>query len=76
MSLPPPSASAKLSAPIDLPLVRRRFGQPQRVAESDFLRREVSARMQERLALVKIAPREVLDAGCGEGADLPVLQKR
>jgi malonyl-CoA O-methyltransferase len=59
MSLPPPSASAKLSAPIDLPLVRRRFGQPQRVAESDFLRREVSARMQERLALVKIAPREV-----------------
>ncbi|OWY27865.1 methyltransferase domain-containing protein [Herbaspirillum robiniae] len=76
MSASPPSASAKLSAPIDLPLVRRRFGRPQLVAESDFLRREVSARMQERLALVKIAPREVLDAGCGEGADLPVLQKR
>ncbi|WDZ95537.1 methyltransferase domain-containing protein [Herbaspirillum sp. WKF16] len=76
MSVSSPSASAKLSAPIDLPLVRRRFGRPQRVAESDFLRREVSARMQERLALVKIAPAEVLDAGCGEGADLPVLQKR
>jgi len=76
MSLSPPSASAKLSAPIDLPLVRRSFGRPQRVAESDFLRREISGRMQERLALVKIAPNQVLDAGCGEGTDLPVLQKR
>lgn len=71
-----PTASAKLSAPIDLPLVRRTFGTPQRVAESDFLRREVSGRMQERLALVKIDPKLALDAGCGEGADLPVLQKR
>jgi malonyl-CoA O-methyltransferase len=76
MPVSSPSASAKLSAPIDLPLVRRSFGSPGRVAESDFLRREVSARMQERLALVKIAPERVLDAGCGEGADLPILQKR
>ena len=30
--------------------------------------------MHERLALVKIAPQRVLDAGCGEGADLPILQ--
>lgn len=32
--------------------------------------------MHERLALVKLAPQRVLDAGCGEGADLPSLQKR
>jgi len=32
--------------------------------------------MHERLSLVKIAPQHVLDAGCGEGADLPELQKR
>lgn len=32
--------------------------------------------MDERLALVKIAPQRVLDAGCGEGADLPALQQR
>lgn len=32
--------------------------------------------MQERLALVKIEPQRVLDAGCGEGADLPTLQTR
>jgi malonyl-CoA O-methyltransferase len=76
MSLPLPNASAKLSAPIDLPLVRRLFSTPARVAESDFLRREVSARMLERLLLVKIEPQRVLDAGCGEGADIAALQKR
>jgi len=32
--------------------------------------------MHERLSLIKIAPRRILDAGCGEGADLPNLQKR
>lgn len=32
--------------------------------------------MHERLALVKIAPRRVLDAGCGDGADLQQLQAR
>lgn len=47
-----------------------------RVAESAFLRREVAARMHERLALVKLAPQRVLDAGCGEGADLITLQRR
>ena len=76
MSLPAPNASAKLSAPIDLPLVRQMFSQPARVAESDFLRREVATRMAERLMLVKIAPQRVLDAGCGEGADIAALQKR
>jgi len=76
MSLPLPNASAKLSAPIDLPLVRRLFSTPARVAESDFLRREVSARMLERLLLIKIEPQRVLDAGCGEGADIAALQKR
>lgn len=32
--------------------------------------------MHERLALVKIAPRRVLDAGCGTGADLSLLQEQ
>ncbi|MDB5762951.1 MAG: putative S-adenosyl-L-methionine-dependent methyltransferase [Herminiimonas sp.] len=31
--------------------------------------------MRERLALVKIAPQRVVDAGCGEGADLTSLQE-
>jgi malonyl-CoA O-methyltransferase len=62
------------SGPIDIRRVRHLFSQPDRVAESAFLRREIAGRMHERLALVKISPQRVLDAGCGEGADLPVLQ--
>ena len=64
-----------MSAPIDLSRVRQLFAQPPRVIESDFLRREIAARMHERLALVRLAPAHVLDAGCGTGADLPALQK-
>lgn len=40
------------------------------------MRREVATRMHERLSLIKLAPKRVLDAGCGEGADLPLLQQR
>lgn len=69
-----PSDSA-LSAPIDLNRVRTLFNDPARIIDSHFLRREVAARMHERLALVRISPEYVLDAGCGEGADLPILQK-
>jgi len=70
-----PSSPSRMSAPIDLARVRRLFADPQRVAASDFLRREIAARMHERLGLVKIAPRRVLDAGCGPGPDLALLQK-
>jgi len=51
------------------------FADPARVAESDFLRREIAGRMHERLQLVKVNPLRVLDAGCGTGPDLPLLQK-
>ena len=64
-----------MSAPIDLARVRRLFARPERIAPSDFLRREIAARMHESLDLVKIAPQRVLDAGCGAGADLALLQK-
>jgi malonyl-CoA O-methyltransferase len=70
-----PSSTSKLSAPIDLARVRRLFARPERVAPSDFLRREIAGRMHERLALVKVQPRRVIDAGCGAGADLALLQK-
>jgi len=64
------------SAPIDLRRVRQLFSSPARVAESGFLRREIAGRMFERLELIKLAPALVLDAGCGDGADLPVLRQR
>ena len=73
--LKPSAPGTNLSAPIDQRLVRRFFAVPARVSESNFLRREVSMRMHERLLLVKIAPERVLDAGCGEGADLLQLQE-
>jgi len=76
VNLPPQKADSKLSAPIDIRRVRRLFAEPERVRESDFLRREIARRMSERLALVKLTPQTVLDAGCGEGADLVGLQKR
>ena len=71
-----PHSSSNLSAPIDLARVRRLFARPERIAPSAFLRREIASRMHERLALVKLAPQRVLDAGCGAGADLALLQSR
>jgi len=71
-----PAHDSASSAPIDLGRVRRLFARPARLADSDFLRREIAGRMQERLALVKIQPQCVLDAGCGEGADLAALSAR
>ena len=56
--------------------MRRLFASPQRIADSDFLRREISTRMHERLALVRLTPERIVDAGCGGGADLAVLQAR
>lgn len=76
MAITPSSSEPRLSAPIDLGRVRHLFSSAQRVADADFLRREVSARMFERLELVKIDPRRLLDAGCGAGGDLALLQKQ
>ena len=75
MSQPSPPAE-RASAPIDLRRVRTLFSRPAEVAESGFLRREIAGRMFERLELIKLSPALVLDAGCGEGADLPVLRQR
>jgi malonyl-CoA O-methyltransferase len=71
-----PSPAERASAPINLRRVRQLFASPQRVAESGFLRREIAGRMFERLELIKTAPGLVVDAGCGEGADLPLLRQR
>ncbi len=71
MSLPPDDhPTSQQIAPISVARVRRLFAQPARVAESQFLRREIAGRMFERLALIKAQPVRVLDAGCGEGDDL------
>lgn len=71
-----PQAPSKMSAPIDIALVRQLFADPGRVAAADFLRREIASRMFDRLTLIKTSPRQVLDAGCGSGADIAQLQQR
>ncbi len=43
---------------------------------SDFLYREMARRMGERLDMVRIDPRQILDAGCGLGADRTMLSHR
>ncbi|MDR0564301.1 MAG: methyltransferase domain-containing protein [Azoarcus sp.] len=43
---------------------------------SDFLAREIARRMDERLDLIRIAPRRILDLGCGTGDDLARLGER
>ncbi|MBM3346957.1 MAG: methyltransferase domain-containing protein, partial [Betaproteobacteria bacterium] len=62
---------------IDVRAARRRF---ERAAASapgtDALAREVERRMAERLDLVRIEPRRILDAGCGTGGCCAVLRKR
>ena len=45
-------------------------------AANDFLYREMSRRMDERLDMVRIAPERILDLGCGLGADRVNLHKR
>jgi malonyl-CoA O-methyltransferase len=42
----------------------------------DALAREVEGRMFERLPLVKLSPRRILDAGCGLGKGLALLGER
>jgi malonyl-CoA O-methyltransferase len=45
-------------------------------AEANFFACEIDRRMQERLDYVRLAPRLILDLGCGNGHSLPGLQAR
>ena len=62
---------------LDRALMRRRF---ERAAascdQSGPLMREIARRMDERLDYIRIAPKRILDLGCGTGADLPRLAER
>ena len=58
-----------LTAPdLDPKAVRRQFSRrANSPGRADFLFAEVEARMLERLDLVRLSPRNVLDVGCGAG---------
>ena len=66
--------SPEFSAPITTRRVRSLFARPDKVEGSAYLHQEISARMLDRLQLVKLSPERVLDAGCGVGAALGQLQ--
>ena len=68
------AASERL--PIDEARVRRLFALPRLLDADDFLPREVSRRMTERLATIRIEASRVLDVGCGTGGDLAMLHER
>ena len=74
---PVTGAGARPRRRLDKERARRSFGRA--AASYDraaVLQREVGARMQERLDYIRLAPREVLDAGCGTGVDLAGLLRR
>jgi malonyl-CoA O-methyltransferase len=62
---------------LDTASVRRAFERAAATYDSAaVLQREVGQRMAERLALVKLQPRAILDAGCGTGDALAELRTR
>ncbi len=63
----------QFSAPISVARVQRLFANTLRCESSQFLRREISSRMFDRLSLIKMLPERILDAGCGEGDDLKLF---
>ena len=68
------------STPLDLALARRRFARaaasPHAYDKASALQLEVAKRMLERLEYIKLAPRFVVDAGCGSGHALKGLAGR
>lgn len=54
----------------------RQFSRRGDLSEAQFLYGEVARRMDERLRLVRLAPAQLLDAGCGAGAQIPLLHAR
>lgn len=69
-----PEPSSERHLPINPAHVARQFAR--RAALQPFIYAEVARRMAERLELIKLSPRIVVDAGCGAGAALPVLHAR
>src|SRR5690349_801924 len=76
-----PTADRRFEAPdpreVDPQAVRRGFSRA--VATYDAaaaLQREIGARMAQRLDYVKLAPKAILDAGCGTGEAVGELALR
>ena len=62
--------------PLNVEHVMRQFNRRGDLNEAQFLYGEVARRMDERLRLVRLEPTKLLDAGCGAGAQIPLLHAR
>jgi len=62
--------------PLSVEHVMRQFNRRGDLNEAQFLYGEVARRMDERLRLVRLEPAQLLDAGCGAGAQIPLLHAR
>ncbi|HTJ98875.1 MAG TPA: methyltransferase domain-containing protein [Bordetella sp.] len=64
----------------DLPIVSahvaRQFARRGDLEDAQFLYGEIGRRMLERLRYIRVQPAQLLDAGCGAGASLPLLRER
>lgn len=69
MSLPP-------SLPIDARHVALQFGRRRPLDAAQFLYGEIAQRMLQRLSYIRLAPANVLDAGCGAGHAIEPLRAR
>ncbi|MFA5663090.1 methyltransferase domain-containing protein [Castellaniella sp.] len=62
--------------PIDPTAVRRQFARRAPLDAAQFLYGEIAQRMLRRLAYIRIAPQDILDAGCGAAHALDPLRAR
>lgn len=62
--------------PIHAATVARQFARRGDLSDAQFLYGEVAQRMLGRLRYIRNDPTQLLDAGCGAGANLPLLRER
>src|SRR5262245_29127821 len=63
--------------PLRWQTVRRQFDhRAARLVHHDFLLREVAGRLAERLDYIRLAPRRIVDVGCGSGGSRSLLKRR
>lgn len=76
-AIPASSNTNEPRVPMHWQTVRRQFDRrAMRFASHDAIVREVGRRLVERLEYMRIAPRRMLDVGCGAGASRALLEAR
>lgn len=64
------------SLPLSSAHVAMQFARRGDLQAAQFLYGEVAQRMMSRLGYIRLSPHAILDAGCGTGANLPLLQEK